>query len=746
MANILYRGSSYTTANTAGSKNAPLTNDEIDRNFYSLDALKFDKSGGTVGGDTTFSTNVTVSGNLTVSGTTTTINTTNLQVSDANIELGKVGSPSDATANGGGITLLGATNKTITWDSTNANWTSSEHFNIASGKSFKINTTTVLNSTTLGSGVVNSSLTKLGTGAGFVKSDANGNLTVDTNTYLTSVPTPGNGTLTISSSGAISASGSFTANQSGNTTISITHTDTSNATNLTASGRTYVTGLSFDDYGHVTGYSTGTETVTDTNTTYSHSAQPISGGGVYLRLSSSTGTNYDIPVKSGSNVTVAYDSSNSGVKISSSDTTSVAIKSSDGVIQFYAVDGDANGMRFAGSGIGLSFNNITNTVTHSVNYGTTSGTSCQGDDSRLNNTLSTVTGRGSTTSNACTFSGGLSVTGLTVSKNGTESLITFPAQTNDPGYIKHYENNNTAIMSFSVSDDAGSNDYFVFGNTSGGGFVEGLKITASGTISTGVWQGSSISTSYTDAKVTSVSGTSPITVTPTSGAVVVSHNTSGVGAGTYNNVTVDANGHVTGGSNVSYLTSKPSYSKSEISGLTDTSVVQFSGLTLYAAGVNPTLNFYTSTGSNYSYICNTGNSSSIATLVFSNTTTGTLGSFDNSGNFTATQDVTAFSDERLKTNWKDLPNNFIEQLAEVKNGTYDRIDGDKKTQVGVSAQSLQKVLPCAVLEGDEYLSVAYGNAALASAVELAKEMVSMRKLIEQLSAKVEDLQNQLANK
>lgn len=48
----------------------------------------------------------------------------------------------------------------------------------------------------------------------------------------------------------------------------INHADTSSVSNLSASARTYVTGLTFDTYGHVTGFSTGTETVVDTNTTY----------------------------------------------------------------------------------------------------------------------------------------------------------------------------------------------------------------------------------------------------------------------------------------------------------------------------------------------------------------------------------------------------------------------------------------------------------------------------------------------
>lgn len=134
---------------------------------------------------------VTVGGNLTVNGTTTTINSTTISVDDKNIELGSVASPTDTTADGGGITLKGATDKTIIWDSANGNWTSSENWNLATGKDFKINNTTVLSATTLGSAVVNSSLTKLGAlsggTSGFVKVDASGNLTSDSSTYLTSV-------------------------------------------------------------------------------------------------------------------------------------------------------------------------------------------------------------------------------------------------------------------------------------------------------------------------------------------------------------------------------------------------------------------------------------------------------------------------------------------------------------------------------------------------------------------------------
>ena len=108
-------------------------------------------------------TSLTLSGDLTVNGTTTTINSTTITVDDKNIELGSVASPTDAGADGGGITLKGATDKTFSWvDATDA-WTSSENMNLLTGKSLLIAGTSVLNGTTLGSGVTASSLTSVGT-------------------------------------------------------------------------------------------------------------------------------------------------------------------------------------------------------------------------------------------------------------------------------------------------------------------------------------------------------------------------------------------------------------------------------------------------------------------------------------------------------------------------------------------------------------------------------------------------------
>jgi hypothetical protein len=90
---------------------------------------------------------LTVSGDFTVNGTTTNINTTNLVVEDKNIVLGDTTTPTDITADGGGITLKGTTDKTFNWVDSTDSWTSSEHINLASGKSLYLNNTLLKDAT-----------------------------------------------------------------------------------------------------------------------------------------------------------------------------------------------------------------------------------------------------------------------------------------------------------------------------------------------------------------------------------------------------------------------------------------------------------------------------------------------------------------------------------------------------------------------------------------------------------------------
>lgn len=164
--------------------------------------------------------NVVVGGDLTVNGTTTTVNSTSVTVDDKNIELGSTASPTDVTADGGGITLKGTTDKTFNWVDATDSWTSSEHLDLASGKEFKINGTSVLSASTLGSGVTGSSLTSVGTigtgvwngtaidvaygGTGLTATPANGQLPIGNGTgYTLATLTAGSNITITEGSGSI---------------------------------------------------------------------------------------------------------------------------------------------------------------------------------------------------------------------------------------------------------------------------------------------------------------------------------------------------------------------------------------------------------------------------------------------------------------------------------------------------------------------------------------------------------------
>ncbi|MGY8864049.1 MAG: hypothetical protein ACKVJK_00335 [Methylophagaceae bacterium] len=103
-----------------------------------------------------------VTGNLTVEGDSFVTEAETLQVADKNIELGVVASPTNLTADQGGITLKGTTDKTFEWLNISNSWTSSEHLDLVSTKNYKINNTDVLSSDTLGAGVINTSIRNLG--------------------------------------------------------------------------------------------------------------------------------------------------------------------------------------------------------------------------------------------------------------------------------------------------------------------------------------------------------------------------------------------------------------------------------------------------------------------------------------------------------------------------------------------------------------------------------------------------------
>ncbi|OUX36455.1 MAG: hypothetical protein CBE21_10380, partial [Proteobacteria bacterium TMED261] len=113
-------------------------------------------------------TDIVCSNNLTVNGTQTILNTETLQVEDKEIDLGKVSSPSNASASGGGIKLLGGSDgdKTITWLSSNNAWNFSEHIHLGDDKKLLVGTGSDLEIFHDGN---NSHIRDTGTGSLFVK-------------------------------------------------------------------------------------------------------------------------------------------------------------------------------------------------------------------------------------------------------------------------------------------------------------------------------------------------------------------------------------------------------------------------------------------------------------------------------------------------------------------------------------------------------------------------------------------------
>ena len=99
------------------------------------------------------------------------------------------------------------------------------------------------------------------------------------------------------------------------------------------------------------------------------------------------------------------------------------------------------------------------------------------------------------------------------------------------------------------------------------------------------------------------------------------------------------------------------------------------------------------------------------------------------GSFTATGDITAYSDESLKTNIQTI-DGALGKVEAVRGVTFDRIE-DGSTSTGVVAQELLAVLPEAVhTDANGVHSVAYGNIT-GLLIEAVKE----------LSAEVKELKN-----
>ena len=157
-------------------------------------------------------------------------------------------------------------------------------------------------------------------------------------------------------------------------------------------------------------------------------------------------------------------------------------------------------------------------------------------------------------------------------------------------------------------------------------------------------------------------------------------------------------------------------------GLTTSVVSEGSNLYFTNARVTSPARTALSGGAGISY----NNSSGVITCTIDSPGEVGLGNLSSSGNslsgsFTATGNITAFSDERLKENVETIEG-ALDKVSQMRGVTYnyksELNDGQRGT--GVIAQEMQKVMPEVVEEG-EYLSVAYGNI-VGVLIEAVKEL------------------------
>ena len=101
------------------------------------------------------------------------------------------------------------------------------------------------------------------------------------------------------------------------------HADTSSQNSTNNSGRTYIQNIELDDFGHITGLTTASETFVNTNTTYNTSVVN-SGSDAIIRLSGSDVTTDDITLVAGNNITLTPSGDDITIESTNTDTTYTA--------------------------------------------------------------------------------------------------------------------------------------------------------------------------------------------------------------------------------------------------------------------------------------------------------------------------------------------------------------------------------------------------------------------------------------
>lgn len=289
-----------------------------------------------IGGALNVGGNLAVTGNLTINGTTTTVNSTTVTIDDPIFTLGGDTAPAADDNKDRGIEFRwhngtaakvgffgfdDSTGKfTFIPDATNT----SEVFAGTKGTiDANIDWADVLNKP---DPVITVTLTGdvTGTGSATLTDLASGTVsfatTIAANSVVLGTDTTGNYVATVADGTPNTQTGTsgltITSVAGEGTATTIAHADTSSVANLTATARTYVTGLTFDTFGHVTAYTTGSETVANTT------SLPVenSAGTVQFTATDTTGLQF-----AGSGIaTVAFDAVNYRVTVTATEADTLA--------------------------------------------------------------------------------------------------------------------------------------------------------------------------------------------------------------------------------------------------------------------------------------------------------------------------------------------------------------------------------------------------------------------------------------
>jgi hypothetical protein len=667
---------------------------------------------------------LTLSGNLIVSGTTTTINSTTLTVDDKNIELGSTASPSDATADGGGITLKGTTDKTFNYVNATTAWTSSEDLNLLTGKVYEINGTSVLSSTTLGSGVVNSSLTSVGT---------LGSLAVTNNVSAGAFLTAGSST-----AGTFQTSGNVNSNNLRVVTASSLGTVQSGTWNGSSISTTYTDAKVVSvngSTGAVTGLATTAGTLAQFGATTSSQLAGV--------ISDETGSGALVFATSPTLVTPALGTPSSGTLTNctfptlNQNTTGTAA----GLSSTLAIASGGSGTTtaqgamnaFAGAVTSGSYlrGNGTNVVMSAIQAA---------DVPTLNQNTTGSAGSATTATTATNLSGG-TINGLTLNQYNANNPRLYSATTGATGILG--------------VDSAGTFKYQLYGDGSNYGFLNGawagwdlqktingaLLLTVSGTQYTALHTGNYNSYAPT-LTGTGASGTWGISISGS--AATTGGFTPSQTAGAASRVVVaDSNGYIhnnyfnsiddTSSTGLTYIMGK--FGDNYLRSASAAKVATFiSGQTMNIAGTatNATNSAVTDdTTTNATHYPNfvAGTSGNQAEKVSS-----TKFTFNPSTGLLTSTDYNSSSDKRLKKNIKTV-DNALDKVMALRGVSFDWKEGGAKA-IGLIAQEAEKVLPEIVSKDDNgYLGIKYNNliGVLVEAIKDQQEQINiLKKQIEKL--------------